>query len=504
MNSRHRINPLIVIGVIALIPVLLFSITLRASSAAADRFWESRAALGELIVLDAAQSVAGADVDRADEQMTTSLLSWRRSAQALSHQLNFTTFAQQAESFATILNERSCFAVSVNGQVAGGHQSEMTTLPASVIKIVVAAVALENLGEEFRFVTSLEGRLDPDGVVRGGLRLIGGGDPLLSSDWYPASSLERNPVFHHTSLDSLVEKFIALGVTQIEGDVIGVADRYDTEFFVPSWGQGVAGVEGGPYSALLVNDARVRGDPLRSSDPALGAARELLRLLAERNVPVLGGAVADYTRSGLRDPEATDLVRIESAPLRAVVEEILTNSDNNTAEMLLKEIGLQATGEGTRAAGRAAIAVRLNEWGISTERAILDDGSGLSLANLMSCDVVLAVLKRFGVESALSDGLAIAGRTGTLSQIFVDGPLTGRLRAKTGTLNNPPFDRDPPAVKGLAGYLPLTGGGSIEFSLILNGPTISDQREYRPIWDRLSQLLTGYPSVVGLETLGPR
>jgi serine-type D-Ala-D-Ala carboxypeptidase/endopeptidase (penicillin-binding protein 4) len=502
--NRRPPNPVIVLGAIALLLALALGTAVRASDAADDRYQQSRSALSELVDPFSTRIVYGSDNAYAEEQLPTALLSWRRNGQALSHQLNFTTFVQEVNSLGELLNERSCFAVSINGQKAGGHLSEMLTLPASVVKILVGAVALENLGEDFRYATSLLGRLDPDGVVRGGLWLIGGGDPLLSSDWYPVSGLERNPVFHHTSLDAMVDELISLGVTQIEGDVIGVADRYDREFFVPGWGQGVAGVEAGPYSALLVNDSRVRGDSLRSSDPALGAARELLRLLAERNIPVLGSAVAEYTRSSVADPEATELVRAESAPLSAVVEEMLTNSDNNTAEMLLKEIGYQATGEGTREAGRAAIAARLTEWGIPTERAVLDDGSGLSLANSMSCDVVVDVLNRFGVQSALSDGLAVAGRTGTLSQIFVDGPLEGRLRAKTGTLNNPPFDRDPPAVKGLAGYLPLAGGGSIEFSLILNGPTISDQREYRPIWDRLSRLLAGYPSGVGLEELGPR
>ena len=63
-----------------------------------------------------------------------------------------------------------------------------------------------------------------------------------------------------------------------------------------------------------------------------------------------------------------------------------------------------------------------------------------------------------------------------------DSEVAGRLLGKTGTLNNPPFDQDPPAVKALAGYLPVEGGGQVEYSLVLNGATISDQSEYRPIW----------------------
>lgn len=504
MNSRQRLHPLLVLGVIALIPVLVLSFGWRASSAAADRHLASRAALGALIDPTVPELVTADSPGLAAGGLGTELLSWRRSAHALSQQLNFTTFAERVESLNTMLNERSCLAVSINGQQAPGHLSDLATMPASVIKIVIAGVALEQLGEDFRYVTTLEGRLDPDGVIRGGLRFVGGGDPLLSADWYPTSGLERNPVFHHTSLDAMVDDLLALGVERIEGDVVGIADRYDAEFFVPGWGAGVAGVEAGPYAALIVNDSRVQGDPLRSSDPVIGAARELVRLLAERNVPVLGSAVADYTGSVAADPEAVELVRRESAPLNAVVEEMLTNSDNNTAELMLKEIGYQALGEGSRAAGQSTVMTQLMQWGIPTASTVIDDGSGLSLSNSLSCDAVLAVLNRFGVDSALSKGLAVAGRTGTLSQIFTDGPMQGRLLAKTGTLNNPPFDRDPPAVKGLAGYLPLKGGGAIEFALILNGPTISDQREYRTIWDRLITVLDGYPFVVGLESLGPR
>ncbi len=501
MSLLRRVHPLVALVAIAMAPSLVLAGAWQVTSAASDRHQANLADL-QLLADDSATERVQA-IDLADGGLTTQLLSWRRGAHAVSHQLNFSAFSQEVLDLSQSLNGRSCLSISVNGQIAPGHLSDANALPASVIKIVIAGVALELLGEDFRYVTTLEGRLDPDGVIRGGLRFVGGGDPLLSSDWYPVSGLERNPVFHHTSLDAMVEELIAIGVTRIEGDVVGVADRYDKEFFVPGWGQGVAGVEAGPYAALIVNDSRVRGDPLRSSDPVIGAARELVRLLAERNVPVIGGAVADYEGSLPPEAEASVLVRAESAPLSAVIEEMLTNSDNNTAELMLKEIGFHASGRGTREAGRAAVTAQLQQWGVAPEEALVDDGSGLSLNNSLTCNAVLTVLHRFGIGSPVGQGLAIAGTTGTLRQIFTDGPMEGRLLAKTGTLNNPPFDRDPPAVKGLAGFFPLDGGGSIEFSLILNGPTISDQREYRPIWDRLSQLLNSYPAVVSLEALGP-
>jgi D-alanyl-D-alanine carboxypeptidase/D-alanyl-D-alanine-endopeptidase (penicillin-binding protein 4) len=135
---------------------------------------------------------------------------------------------------------------------------------------------------------------------------------------------------------------------------------------------------------------------------------------------------------------------------------------------------------------------------------VLADGSGLSLDNRVTCDVVQGVLERSDVDSPLSDGLPVAATTGTLSDVFVDTPVAGRLRGKTGTLNNPPFNDDIPAVKALAGYLPVEGGGAIEYTLLLNGATISDQSQYRPIWDQLVAVLSSYPSAAGPDVLGPR
>jgi len=58
-------------------------------------------------------------------------------------------------------------------------------------------------------------------------------------------------------------------------------------------------------------------------------------------------------------------------------------------------------------------------------------------------------------------------------------------------------------VKSLAGYLPVEGGEAIEFALVLNGPTINDQTEYRPVWDALATVLSTYPAGPGVPELGP-
>jgi D-alanyl-D-alanine carboxypeptidase/D-alanyl-D-alanine-endopeptidase (penicillin-binding protein 4) len=67
-----------------------------------------------------------------------------------------------------------------------------------------------------------------------------------------------------------------------------------------------------------------------------------------------------------------------------------------------------------------------------------------------------------------------------------------------------PYDQDPPAVKALSGYLPVDGGGAIEYTLLLNGGIITDQSEYRPIWSKLVDALTSFPAVANPRDLGPQ
>ena len=128
----------------------------------------------------------------------------------------------------------------------------------------------------FQFTTSATAASPPvGGAIAGDLYLVGGGDPVLSSDWYPMSNLERYAVLSPTRLEALADALVSAGVTSVSGDVVGDASRYDDEYFAPSWALGVAGLEAGPYDALMVNDSRVLNDPLKSNDPAQGGGARI-------------------------------------------------------------------------------------------------------------------------------------------------------------------------------------------------------------------------------------
>lgn len=481
-------GPWIVLAVVALVPALGLLALARWASAQIDDG-------------DAAPpvdpTVVGADPTPA---LATPVAGFRRMPTLLAREANAEAFRAEVQSFLGTINDRSCAVIAVDGHEMGARNPTIQVIPASAQKLLVAAVALDELGEDFTYTTTVVAPTSPvGGVVDGDLYLVGGGDPLLSSDWYPDSNLERFPVTSPTSLDALADDVVAAGVTSVTGGVVGDGSRYDDEFFAPGWGVGVAGLEGGPYDALIVNDSRVLGEELRADDPNAGAAREFIRLLEERSVEVAGAAT-----SGTAPADGVEVASIESAPMADVVAEMLGNSDNNTAELVVKELGVTQATPGTREAGLEVIRRRLVEWGVGVESVVLADGSGLSLDNRLTCEALAAVVERYDSDSPIGRGLPVAGQTGTLSDVFVDHPVQGRLLGKTGTLNNPPFNADPPAVKALAGYLPVEGGGEVEYVLILNGPTISDQSEYRPIWIDLADTLDTYPSGPTPAELGPR
>jgi len=489
MSPRRapQVNPILVLVVVALVPALALFAAWR---------WADGHAEGA-----APPPTTSLAPPPPAPQLTTPLLSFRRAPGVLSRDVNLDAFRAAVEEFAATIEPPSCVAVSVDGVPVASVRADVPLIPASNQKVLVAAVALEVLGEDYTYTTEVRATVAPTGgVLTGDVYLVGGGDPLLTSSTYPTQH-DPNPVTSPTSLDALADAIVQAGVRRIEGRIVGDGSRYDDEFYAPSWVNDIRGIEAGPFDALLVNDARVTGDSLRASDPNVAAARELVQLLAARDVVVTGEPT-----SGTTPEEATTVLgSVTSAPMSAVVGEMLSTSDNNTAEMIVKELGVAAGGGGTREAGLEVMRRTLAGWGLPMDGVVLDDGSGLSNENRVTCQLLVGVLARHRPTDALGAGLAVAGESGTLREVFTDSPVAGRLRAKTGTLGNAPFNADPPAVKSLSGYLPVDGGSAVEFALVLNAAgTLTDQSVYRPIWDRLARTLATYPSGPTPAELAPR
>ena len=488
---RYRWTPLLGLIALAMIPVVALSALLVWSDGQAD---QHEAAVDG----NAAAPVPVAPSPSAvTPALTTSLFSYRRAPASMADAGNDNQLSDQMDQLAAFIDERSCLAVSVDGRPVTAHNVDAAVIPASTQKLFIAAVALEVLGADHRFTTTVQAPPAVDGEIDGDLFLVGGGDPLLVSTDFPTDG-DRFPEFNTTPLDDLADAVVAAGVTSVRGSVVGDGSRYDDEFVNPAWGSDVAFVEAGPYDALVVNDSRVRGRSGRERDPNVAAAREFARLLADRGVRISNG-----WERGVADPALPVAATLESQPLEAVIAEMLTTSDNDTAEMLVKELGVADGGVGTVAAGLDVVTRTLRSWGVPMDGVNLVDGSGLSSENRATCGAMLAVLQRVK-GTAVASGLPVAGRSGTLEDAFVGTAMEGRLAAKTGTLGNPPVDLDPPAAKGLAGYLGATSGDTIEFVMLLNSPDIDEPENYAAFWLALGERLDSYPDGPAPSTVGPR
>lgn len=349
----------------------------------------------------------------------------------------------------------SCLVVGAGSTELYAHRADDPQVPASLQKLLTAGAALDLIGPEARYVTRAVAAAAPvDGTLVGDLHLVGGGDPTLA---FRAARRDRPA----TRLADLADAIAASGVRRITGRVVGDDARYDDLRVVPSWpARYVEGGDVGPLGALLVDGGyRIDEDGRRrrSEQPALDAAVALTALLAERGVEVVGEPGAG------RAPAGEVLAELPSAPLHEIVADLVRLSDNQAAELVTKEIGQVVAGEGSTAAGARSIAGWLAEIP-GAGGATVVDGSGLDLGNRATCAQVQAVLLADGPGGPISEGLAVAGTTGTLRGRLGTGAARGVLRGKTGTLNS---------VTALAGHVTLLEGAVATFTYIVNAPLVT-------------------------------
>ncbi len=391
----------------------------------------------------------------------------------------------------------TCLAVDVGGHELFRADAATPLVPASNQKIVTARLALDVLGPDHRFATEVGGALGGDGVVDGDLYLVGGGDPVLRTkayaDYFGALAGAG------TSLEDLADAVVAKGVRHITGSVMGDESRYDAERSVPGWPDRYLDQHQlGPLSALEVNqsftsfpdtyDEENLGALVAAADPPEFAARTFADLLEARGVRIDGPAGA-----GVR-PRGTSLIaRVTSPPLTAIVHEMLNRSDNQIAELLVKEAGVVEGDAGTTAAGLAVFHDAFERLGLPGRGVVMHDGSGLGYDNRLTCDLLTALLDRTGTRSAIGTGLAVGGRSGTLRERFTDPATRGHIRAKTGTLND---------VSSLSGFAQATAAPPLVFSYIANGAAVTPA--LLEVQERLGRALVGYADGVPLPEVSPR
>jgi D-alanyl-D-alanine carboxypeptidase/D-alanyl-D-alanine-endopeptidase (penicillin-binding protein 4) len=163
--------------------------------------------------------------------------------------------------------------------------------------------------------------------------------------------------------------------------------------------------------------------------------------------------------------------------LAKTVQICLTVSQNFYAETILRTLGREMKGKGTRENGLAVVREYLKELGITEFQQL--DGSGLTPENKLSPRDMVKLFRSMHQHKEAKvfyDALAVnGGKTGTLRKRMKEFP--GQVHAKTGHINS---------VATLSGYVESERGDTYIFSILING---GDSGKADRLQDRICELL---------------
>lgn len=429
-------------------------------------------------------------------------------------------------------------AVDGRGDTLYSRNAGKLFMPASNQKIITAAVALAQLGGDYRYVTPVVMRGSVSGgVLHGDLVLVGRGDPTISDHVFGDALVQLRPI-----ADSLV----ARGVRRVRGKVVAEGNAFADPVLGFGWSWDDLEADfAAPTDELTINEGftrllvragatagdsvRVESRPTRTwprlrvsaltvaatsdssrrpvitirkdtlsgdvliagtiaagtvdtisvthrdpSEAFLAAVREVL---GEKGITITGDAVPSAA--------GDTIARIVSPPLREILPPFMKPSQNQIGELLFKTIGLERGGAGTSAAARRVIERQVVEWGAQPNSIIVRDGSGVARYNYVTPEAILRVLdvmRRRPDFPAFLDALPVAGVDGTLERRMRQTPAHGTAKAKTGSLTQ---------ARSLSGYLRTMDGDTVTFSIMANNWSVPSAAINRAV-DSVTVRLASY------------
>lgn len=394
-----------------------------------------------------------------------------------------------------------------SGRIAQSR-AELALNPASNMKLITSAFALDKLGPSFTYRTALFGTVSTSGVAAK-LVLRGDGDPTLTEAdlWRLANTLRNRGVKHVESLlvdqsafdDQTVPpafeqqpnewasfrapvSAIAVERNSLTLNVLPQTENSPARvWFEPSGAVQLQGAiqtvaRGGGQNVQLSLAQRPDGQltatigghvavgmsrqrfPKRVDEPSLVAGHVLAQALQD-----LGVRVDRVERGVVRDLPLVSYVTSE--PLSEVLSALGKYSDNFSAEMVFKSLSSAANGVASFSASCSLTEQWLRQRAPMPAGTRVVNGSGLFDANRVSAATLVGVLKDAYDDPRRRDTmiaqLSTGGADGTLANRFSAPDVKGRVRAKTGTLDES---------LALSGYLLRAGTQPpLVFSLIVNG-----------------------------------
>ena len=385
-------------------------------------------------------------------------------------------------------------------KILASCNENMSLTPASNLKIVTTATALDLLGENFCFETSL----CHDGFIRnstlyGNLYVKGSGDPTLGSEFMPDDK------------EHFLEKWLAAikeaGIKRISGRIIVLDQLFGYEGVSPKWlwedmgtyyAPGVYGIsvfdnmyriylqsfEPGDatsilYTDPLINHLQLRNEIKASGDlpdeaavfglPFSNEMRLYGTIPANKSSFVVKGAIPDpglflanylhdylqkngifiesqattYRLQPVSPNEEKELGIVRSPALASIIQGINVRSDNQYAEHIHKVLTVLDSVD---------IPNYWEEKGLDSSALFMVDGSGISPKNALSAGFLIDLLTYMNEQSGKSNvfrqSLPIAGKEGTVASFLKNTSLNGKARLKSGSMSN---------VQSYSGYIESKG-----------------------------------------------
>ena len=403
--------------------------------------------------------------------------------------------------------------------------SSKSLVPASTMKLVTTATALELLSGGKRFSTYLKysGEIDSNCVLNGNVYIVGGGDPCLGS--------ERFTKHYGGFMNKWANEIIKLGIDSINGRVIGDASIFNEQMIPSTWiwgdlgnyyGAGPCGLSiyenkcqvefssgnkgdsteitciypfipnlkfangvksmitkkdlsyifGAPYQEnriikggipLNKKNFMVRGS---IPDPAFLAAFQLDMELRQLGVGLSNTSTTvrkDEIETGSKEKLKKHIISTTRSPrLTAIMNLTNTYSINLYAEHLMNQIGVFKYRSGDTGSGTQATTLFWRDKGFDTDGMYINDGSGLSRFNAITAKQLVGILKHMYKSKN--------------KKLFINSlPVAG----KSGTLRN--VGKGTVAsgrvkaksgymtrVRSYAGYVTTKNKRNIAFALIVN------------------------------------
>jgi D-alanyl-D-alanine carboxypeptidase/D-alanyl-D-alanine-endopeptidase (penicillin-binding protein 4) len=403
----------------------------------------------------------------------------------------------------------ACVVRCVDGEIIYEKNPHLALMPASNMKVVTSAAALESLGRDFAFSTRV-------GLCGEALVVIGSGDPLFG---YREIDPRRAPYRSPEILQEIVYRLKGMGIASVS-DIILDTSIFDGERVCPTWprdqlrqryacevgginyngncvgisasnlqGRVVLSVDPPTDYIKLINsvtvgtgqkswfsveptdtacelliqgNCRTQAGPysVAVENPALFFGALVRESLGKAGIAVTGRVFEDAAPQ----ESAFRLVAEYQTSLADCLQQMNKNSLGLAAEALFKRLGARANpadAGGSWGGGRKALTEYLRRMGVDDAEFTIADGSGLSRENRLSASALTHVLMHLAASpdwDFYRNSLAVGGVDGTLETRFWEPLYRGRVQAKSGYIEG---------VRSLSGVV-HTDGGDYVFSFVAN------------------------------------